>query len=294
MKRLLAPALALLAILPSMAEPRPPCPSYPLGCFNFDFERLGKTEAEQIRVLREIGYSGMVMNLSSPKLLGDFDKYEAAFRNTPFKFYAGYYVLSVKDDNAATYAYLNQVLPRLQRVGGSLWLITQKTPADRAHVLEAIRTIADQAKASHVELVLYPHDNNLIESAEAALSYIQELHHDNIFVSLHLCHEIRAGNADRLVEVAQKIKPYLRLATINGADREFVEGTKDWSQTIQPLGKGNYDSANLLRALAAVNYSGPVILHTFGLQKAPVDHHQESFKRYQEMLKALQSESAGH
>ena len=47
---------------------------------------------------------------------------------------------------------------------------------------------------------------------------------------------------------------------------------------------GDYDSSKLLDALKSVDYKGPVILHTWGLQKAAADHHQTSYQRFQEML----------
>ena len=147
----------------------------------------------------------------------------------------------------------------------------------RNQVARVLKNAADQAKAAGVELVIYPHDNTFIESAEDALSYIKQLKHDNLFVSLHLCHEIRAGNGERLKEVAAKIKPYIRLASINGADKKYIDNTLDWSRTIQPLGSGDYDASKLLQALSSIDYSGPVILHTFGLQKAPANHHHSSY-----------------
>ncbi|MCP4784705.1 MAG: hypothetical protein GY878_14215 [Fuerstiella sp.] len=49
---------------------------------------------------------------------------------------------------------------------------------------------------------------------------------------------------------------------------------------------GDYDSSKLLDALKSVDYKGPVILHTWGLQKAAADHHQTSYQRFQEMLDA--------
>ena len=107
-----------------------------------------------------------------------------------------------------------------------------------------------------------------------------------LFVSLHLCHEIRAGNGERLDEVAAKIKPWLRLPSINGADIDSVNEVIGWKRGIQPLTMGDYDSSQLLEALKSVDYKGPVILHTWGLQKAAADHHETSFKRFYEMLES--------
>ena len=153
-----------------------------------------------------------------------------------------------------------------------------------------IRSAAERGKAAGVEVVLYPHWSGgnprnvcLIETAEEALPYIKEIGSDNLFVSLHLCHEIMGGNGDRLNEVAAKVKPWLRLPSINGADVDAVNEKDGWSRGIQPLTMGDYDSSKLLDALASIDYEGPVILHTWGLQKSAADHHHTSFKKFQEM-----------
>ena len=138
-----------------------------------------------------------------------------------------------------------------------------------------------------VELVIYPHASggsnsnisHFVESAEEAIPYLEEVQNGNVFVSLHLSHERSAGNGDRLDEVAAKIKPWLRLPSINGA---FVD-----RGGILPLGMGDYDSSKLLKALKSIDYKGPVLLHTWGARNAAADHHHTSFKLYQEMLEKL-------
>ena len=87
--------------------------------------------------------------------------------------------------------------------------------------------------------------------------------------------------------MAAKIKPWLRLPSINGADVDAVNEAEGWDRGIQPLTQGDYDSSQLLEALSSVDYEGPVILHTWGLQDEATDHHHTSYTRYQEMLDTL-------
>lgn len=87
--------------------------------------------------------------------------------------------------------------------------------------------------------------------------------------------------------MAAKIKPWLRLPSINGADVDAINEVEGWDRGIQPLTQGDYDSSQLLNALKSVDYDGPVILHTWGLQDEAADHHHTSYQRFQEMLKAL-------
>jgi sugar phosphate isomerase/epimerase len=179
-----------------------------------------------------------------------------------------------------------------------LWLILggrgEKVEVKREEIVAFLRTMAEKGKAAGVEVVIYPEwvgpgKVSFIKTAEDALSYIKEVGSDNLFVSLHLCHELKAGNGDRLEEIAAKIKPWLRLATINGADEDAADELDGWTRTIQPLGMGTYDSSKLLKALQSIGYKGPVILHTGGGlgRRAPRDHHQTSFKRFQEMVNVL-------
>ena len=291
-KWLRLPLLALITVIPhthlSAATAKDEVTRYspPLGSFNFDFERLGKTEVKQIKQLQKIGYTGMAMRVNSAEEIRSFDRYRKAIQNTDFKIYAGFVAAKLGKGPLTLHPQLGAILKRLKSVDAKLWVIIREdAPLKRNQVLRVLKGAADQAKAAGVELVIYPHDNTFIESAEDALSYIKQLKHDNLFVSLHLCHEIRAGNGERLKEVAAEIKPYIRLASINGADKKYIDNTLDWSRTIQPLGSGDYDASKLLQALSSIDYSGPVILHTFGLQKAPAHHHHSSYKHYQSMLR---------
>ena len=261
----------------------------PLGVFNFDFKRIGATPAKQFDALEEMGYTGLAMNVSNPNQVALLEEYKQNLAGRNLEIYAGYVVANLKDDNSELHAHVDKALASLAPAGASLWLIITETEQNRASVLETIGTIADQAKTAGVEFVLYPHDNCEIETAEEALGYVRDLDRDDIFISLHFCHELRGGNAERLTEVAEAIKPYLRLPTINGAAADSATDTREdgWGRSIQPLDKGDFDTSRFLRALKAVGYEGPVILHTFGLQSAEPDHHHRSIATYRQMLEAL-------
>jgi len=269
---------------------------YPLGVFNFDIARLGADEAAQISELQSIGYGGLVMNLTNPKQLKTLKRYQSAIGDAPFKVYAGYVVVDFAKDLTAQNAYLDKAVKALGELDAKLWVILRVRggqKVERKQIAEFLRSAAERTKSGGVELVMYPHwsGNNplnvcLIESAEDALPYVEEIGSDNLFISLHLCHEIKAGNGARLNEVAARIKPWLRLPSINGADVDAVNEPEGWDRGIQPLTMGDYDSSRLIDALKSVGYKGPVVLHTWGLQDEAVDHHHTSFKRFQEMLDA--------
>ncbi len=261
-------------------------PRFTLGVFNFDFARLGDSVAAQLDAIEEMGYTGITLNVTEPNQRKRLAEYQENLDGRDLQIYAGYIVADVGPSNDALYPVIDETLRILARSNSALWLIVRDRVEDRSFLLEAIGTIADMAKAAGVELVLYPHDNLGIETAEEALGYVKELGREDIGISLHLCHEIRGGNGDRLTEVAQVIKPYLRLPSISGAAADSAGDTREdgWDRTIQPLDQGDYDASQLLEALDAVGYTGPVILHTFGLQKVEADHHERSIARFNEMV----------
>ncbi len=121
------------------------------------------------------------------------------------------------------------------------------------------------------------------------ISLTKEVGSDNLFVSLHLSHEMKTGNGERFDEIAAKIKPWIRLSSINEADKDSADELDVWTRTLPPLTMGIYDSSKLLKALKSIGYEGPVLFHTGGGlgRRAPADHYQTSFKRFQEMVEEL-------
>ena len=262
-----------------------------------DFARLGADEASQISELKSIGYGGLVMNLTNPKSLKTLARYQSAIGDDPFEVYAGYVTVDFSKDIDAQNAHLDKVIQSLKKADAKLWVILRVKggqKVEREQIVDFLRSLAERTKAAGVELVIYPHwsGNNplnvsLFETAEEAIPYLEEVQNGNVYLSLHLSHEIMAGNGDRLDEIAAKIKPWLRLPSINGADIDSVSEATGFDRGIQPLTMGDYDSSKLLKALKSVDYKGPVILHTWNLQKAAADHHHTSFERYQEMVDEL-------
>ncbi|MDG2167955.1 MAG: TIM barrel protein [Opitutales bacterium] len=270
---------------------------YPLGAFNFDFARLGSDEASQVEELKSIGYGGMTLRVNSKKQLQELERYAEAIGDAPFKIYAGFITVFFDQDLAVQNAHLDKVIRSLKKVDAKLWVILRVKggqKVEQEQIVNFLGSLAERTKAEGVELVIYPHWSGgnprnvcIIETAEDALPFVKAVGSDNLFISLHLCHEIMGGNGHRLNEVAANIKPWLRLPSINGADIDAVNEVEGWDRGIQPLTKGDYDSSELLEALKSVDYEGPVILHTWGLQKAAADHHHTSYKRYQDMVDDL-------
>lgn len=253
----------------------------------FDFDLRGETEAEKIRSLDDIGFDGFSVNVTNPKNLKLLKKRLKA--KPDLKILAGLFHTSCETPKSLNRPHLKKVLPVLAKHDAKLWLII-RGPKDEAKLLPLITEVADEAAKHKVGVSLYPHDNTGMETAEEALALLKKADRENLTISLHQCHELRAGNIDRLPEVIAAIRPHLDLVTICGSDRKMAVPEKGWRDAIKPLGEGDYDPKDLLRDLKEADFQGPIILHTYGLKKKPATHWQTSFDLYQKMVTELSTE----
>jgi thiamine monophosphate synthase len=262
-----------------------PLADNPFGVF--DFNLRGKTPAEQISSLDGLGFDGFAMQLSTPAQLRKLKAYQAA--RPEFPLLVGFVALDLDQPNKIPPAHFNRVLATLAKGKVPLWVIAKGPKDQREKLLTVLRDTADRCKKAGVPLVLYPHYDTAYESTEEALEILGELDRPEVKLTLHLCHELRAGNGERLDEIARKAAPHLAFATISGSDTKMQESPApgDWSEAIKPLSKGDYDAARILKALAAIDFKGPIILHTFGLQNEPASHYKDSAKVYETMISEL-------
>lgn len=268
-------------------------PRHPFFAYNFG--RLTESPpAAQIQLLRDLGYDGISLGCESDADLKGLDDYFRAVeaQGPAFRIFAVYIFYNFKAP-AADRERWKALLEKIAGRGIELWLIigpgTEKT-TDK-DVSELIATVADAARLKNVSVTVYPHNNCYIATAEDALRFVAPLQRQNLGLAFHLCHEIRAGHGGRLPEVAQKVAPYLRFATLAGTNSQV-----DWTtsltmenSTIMPLDKGDYDLRQFLQALQTANYQGPVGFINFLIKEEPSDYLARSIKKW----RSLEAEVAG-
>ena len=254
----------------------------------FDFNLRGKDPAEQIHSLDGIGFDGIAMPLNSPADLARLEAYQKA--KPDLKLLVALIHLQSDKPDAIPRAHLRTVAAKLAGLHAKMWLIVGGTKGADANILAVINEVADIAAAAKVGVSLYPHDNTAIETAEEALVYLKKSDKPNLTISVHQCHEMRAGNTERLDAVMDAVGSHMDIVTICGSDKKVNDNSKDWSDAIKPLGEGDYDPKEFLRALKRHHFKGPVILHTFGLMNKPANHYETSFKFYQKMKSEVDAE----
>jgi hypothetical protein len=251
----------------------------PFGAFNFTLE--SRPASEQVALLDGFGYEGMTLYWPG------VDAFEAlttepAVRQGGFRVFAVLY--DFRYDTPWSREEVDAMLATLAPRGTDLWLLLGRTAAPYETMVEAVRELVGMATARGVRVVVYPHDAYAVETVEESLALLQAVGRPELKTSLHLCHELKAGHRDRLAEVIAAAAPQLVLASIHGAARETERS--GWSTTIQPLDSGDLDVRNAyLLPLIRSGYTGPVLLHTFGIEQPPEEHFRRSHAAWRTMAR---------
>lgn len=209
----------------------------------------------QAKTVKEFGYDGIHYNYTNPK---DFAAQLAACRQAGVPIYA-VYLHSFVDQPAQPYdPGIKEVIRMLQGEPTMIWL-TLRNGQPRtldAQAAAIVRDIAAQAAESSLNVSIYPHAGFYVATAEDAVRVAKLVDLPNLGVTVNLCHELSAGNAERLDEVIRIASPHLNLVSINGASPIPGKGPKAWD--ILALGDGIFDTTNFLRLLRDAGYNGPV------------------------------------
>ena len=93
------------------------------------------------------------------------------------------------------------------------------------------------------------------------------------------------GPVARLRPLLERAMPRLWAVSINGADE--YDDKPGWDHYIQPLDRGSFDVAGLLRTLDELGYKGPVGLQCFGIGGDARDHLARSMAAWRKIRQTL-------
>jgi sugar phosphate isomerase/epimerase len=149
-------------------------------------------------------------------------------------------------------------LEQLEGTGAILWMnFVGDCPEPEA--VSKLRDIADTAAKHELRVAIYPHDNTFVSTGEYALRLAKLVDRDNLGMSINVCHELKAGNGDKLQELVKDSIDSLFLVSINGADQVIDPNReKNWQKLIQPVGEGDFNLVPFLKQLRDSNYRGPI------------------------------------
>lgn len=238
-----------------------------------------RTYAEQAQMLRELGYDGVghiwldgveerlksldavglrLFQITMKVDLNGQPPFDARFTN----------VLRLVNGRRVQFCLL---------VGGAK---PSDASADLRGVL-VLRQMSDLARDTDAQLLLYPHVNDWIERIEDAVRVAEKVNRPNVGVMFNLCHWLRVDKSRDYRPLLEKARPRLWAVSINGADTFDPE--PGWKRYIQPLGRGDFDVAGLLRTLRELGYAGPIGLQCYGITGDAREHLAQSMAAWRKM-----------
>jgi sugar phosphate isomerase/epimerase len=258
---------------PAAGGPGHARPTNPFFAFDNGVGReLKWPAARQAAMLKALGYDGIGYTGTE-----GFAERQKSFRGQGLRIFSLYVACHV--DRPTPYdPQLKETVQQLKGTDIILWLTVQGMATNDANAVRIVREIADLARPSSVSVALYPHKGFFVAAADEALRIVRQVERPNVGVTVNLCHELAAGNADRLEAIVRACAPHLFLVSINGADR-----SGDWSELIRPLDEGNYDVAGFLKLLGQVGYTGPIGLQCYNLKGNPAENLKRSITACQQL-----------
>jgi sugar phosphate isomerase/epimerase len=241
------------------------------------------TPAEQVALVKEIGFAGVGPIYHN---LDELQAWCAALDQNRLKLFALYVQLPL-DDAPANLDSIRKITAALRGRDTLLWLyVTDKAgqPSGTNHdavAVETLREIAGLAKAAGLRVALYPHTGFYVQRVEDAVRLVEQVNLDNLGVTFNLCHWLKVDGKDLAASLAAA-KPRLFCVTLNGADT----GGASWKELIQPLDRGTYDVAQLLRLLRQMNYAGPIGLQHYGIGGNAADNLKHSMDGWNKLSTA--------
>lgn len=230
----------------------------------------GMTPQAQVDTLQRMGFGSIGLQDTALEVLRGFEKVSQV-SSGKFNVRSTLWWTNVtqpKIDSAS----LDKFLVEAAKLKLAVWMVldgNDQSAASRKTALGMAQQAARRCKALGVVLVIYPHGGAVISSAEQGAVLIDSLNArgaTGVRLSIHLCHELKAGNAKRLDSVVAKVVKYLDFATVSGADSNTVDINDDnWASAIKPLGQGTFDPTGYVNALNRNGFTGPIELHTYNL-----------------------------
>ena len=288
---LVTTALLVSALVGVAVEPSQPVTSSapaaralpnPFGVFNLaPFNQL--PAQQQVDLAMTNGYDGLMASVSLKNSLLRLREFTAVptVRDGQFKIYAVLWQSPIA--NPLDLKFLTEFLVIAKELNAAIWCNIVGAPGERTNTVARLQLIADQCRATGVQLVLYPHYDCTFETTEQALEIWQKMNRPEVKLSIHLCHELKAKNQDRLDEIIANVAPLLALASLNGVDTSVDFLVKGWNTMIIPLDQGDYDNRPYLAALIRHGYTGPILLHNYGFKTPPEEYLPASIKRWREI-----------
>ncbi len=223
---------------------------------------------DQAAFLKKIGYDGL-----SGHTAEDYYKRRASLDKIGLKMPEIYWGMTLTKEQGITYKEgIKEIIKDSKNhdLVVALFLnaedyITDKDTGDPL-MAQGIRELADYAAPYNVRVAIYPHATNYTETAEHTLKLAKLVDRDNVGTIFNTCHLLKVEGEEGWEQKVLNMLPYLYMVSINGADSGNTK-EMEWDRLIQPLGKGTFDTYNLVKLLKDNGYEGLFGLQCYGIKE---------------------------
>lgn len=205
---------------------------------------------KQVALVKNAGYDGIEINS-----VDHFEGMKAALDK--YQFHASYFYVRISLEEPYIDKRLEDYMRQLK---GSKTIIAPfiisnssfppGTHAADTLVIRLMRQIADWAKASGLQVAIYPHVKFYVERTDHALALIQSIDRKNLGLSFNLCHWLATTTLSErksLQPHLRELLPYMKMITICGANDVVTRQSNIWDDYILPLGTGSFDTYGLVK-----------------------------------------------
>lgn len=155
-----------------------------------------------------------------------------------------------------------------------------------------LQEIGAMAKKSRLDVAIYPHFGNYVERTDHAFTLIKQVNRNNVGLAFNLCHWLATTNQNERLNLKthlRELKSFMKMMTICGANDVISQNKTIWDDYILPLGKGDFDTFELVRYMVQeLNYKNPIGVQCYNLKgnKAELVKNTLSvWKTYNDRLK---------
>lgn len=218
--------------------------------------------AQKLDELKAAGYAGLSWSGTNVAQTAEVVK---LCEERGLKLFTTYIGMPLAKDSLVVPPNMDAIFETLAKHGTVIWVFIQNQDKDRklsdpagdAIAVPGLQALADRAAKHSLKLALYPHAGFWAQNTPDCIRIARAVNKPNLGISFNLCHSLKAGEEERIPALLTEAKPFLFAVSINGADSGI--GTKGgWDRLIQPVGKGTYDLAPLLKHLRSIGYTGPI------------------------------------
>lgn len=262
-------------------------PFYPQFCFGFGASNAGyATPAEQMKLLRELGYDGY----SHYKVDGLSDVLKALDENH-LKLFQFYIQVSFDAGKPKYDARLKEALALLKGRDTVVSLLIDgkaSSPAEwERQAVDAIREIADIAADDELRVAVYPY----YKSVQDTIRLVRNAERKNVGVIFSLTFFSLVEDEKDIEATLTSAMPWLFAVNINGTESGYKG--KDLTRVIQTLDRGSFDNLKVLRTLRRLGYTSPIGLHCCYVHGDVRDSLTRSMKAWNDLFSRLNAEPIG-